>query len=598
MSEMILPGVYIEVRPEGLIAPGQITVGNVGVVGTAAKGPINTPVLLSSFTDAKRNFYEYDPWLNPSTGKPNQSPLTLVRALELVFNFGATTVYAVRVTGMDNHGNTKAVKAHLTPQTAGANCVKLAALTEGTWGNDLSLDVIPAQTDAFIEDEPVPVSGPGALKLTRKVKQGGSPRNRVSKITAGVTTLLNVVNDAAPAAGKNQVGLATTGANAGQLSFAAGEAPAASDQLIASYVVGQPDAVTVTLHLDRAQEVYTVADGNQLRDLMNDQSAWVSADTTGCPAAGKLPSLISPDTPALFAGGDNAANVSNTGQPDADYEGGLNTLLNQEVHIVVAAGQVGVGQDFPFGNKLDAHCQKASTDAIKHDRIAVVGTALAEPNRRGDLPTDPNNQEDTFFEKVIGHNLDSDRVILVAPGIKATDTSMDPAEEVTLPGAYTAAAVAGLLASFPPHISLTNKTLPVDDLEVYWDDAHLTQLVQNRVLGVEKRQGFHVVKGITTTTGSAFTQITTRRIVDYAKFGVRSAASPYIGLLNNERVRAALRATINSFLAGMVQDEMLISYDLSVTATRDEEIKGIANVTMTLQPTFSIDFIKVTMFLQ
>jgi hypothetical protein len=59
-----------------------------------------------------------------------------------------------------------------------------------------------------------------------------------------------------------------------------------------------------------------------------------------------------------------------------------------------------------------------------------------------------------------------------------------------------------------------------------------------------------------------------------------------------------MRATINSFLAGMVQDEMLVGYDLSVTATRDDEIKGIANVTMTLQPTFSIDYIKVTMFLQ
>jgi hypothetical protein len=86
--------------------------------------------------------------------------------------------------------------------------------------------------------------------------------------------------------------------------------------------------------------------------------------------------------------------------------------------------------------------------------------------------------------------------------------------------------------------------------------------------------------------------------VDYAKFGVRSAATPYIGLLNNDRVRGALRATLNSFLKGMVDDEMLVSYQLNVTATRDEEIKGIVQVTMTLQPVFSIDFIKVTMFLQ
>jgi len=304
------------------------------------------------------------------------------------------------------------------------------------------------------------------------------------------------------------------------------------------------------------------------------------------PGADGLPSDIGSQIAGQFTPGQN-------GLAGADYGSGLLALLNQEAHIIVAAGQ-----DDTFGNALDRHCQEASTDAIKHDRIAVVGTALAEPKKPGNLPIDPNNQEDPFFQKVIGHNIDSDRVILVSPGIKWIDTAANPPADVTLPGAYTAAAVAGLLASFPPHISLTNKTLAADDLEIYWDDAHLTQLVLNRVLAVENRQGLHIVKGITTTTRRAFAQITTRRIVDYAKFGVRSAANPYIGLLNNERVRGALRATINSFLAGMVQDEMLISYDVSVTATRDDEIKGIANVTMTLQPTFSIDYIKVTMFLQ
>jgi hypothetical protein len=48
----------------------------------------------------------------------------------------------------------------------------------------------------------------------------------------------------------------------------------------------------------------------------------------------------------------------------------------------------------------------------------------------------------------------------------------------------------------------------------------------------------------------------------------------------------------------MVDDEMLTFYKLDVTATRDEEKRGIAKVTMTLQPTFSIDYIKVVMFLE
>jgi hypothetical protein len=47
----------------------------------------------------------------------------------------------------------------------------------------------------------------------------------------------------------------------------------------------------------------------------------------------------------------------------------------------------------------------------------------------------------------------------------------------------------------------------------------------------------------------------------------------------------------------MVTDEMIVSYELDVTASRDDEIRGIARVTMTVRPTFSIDYIKVVMFL-
>ena len=118
-----------------------------------------------------------------------------------------------------------------------------------------------------------------------------------------------------------------------------------------------------------------------------------------------------------------------------------------------------------------------------------------------------------------------------------------------------------------------------------------------RVLALERKNGsVKVVKGITTDKG-AWKQITTRRIVDYAKFGVRQGSQPYIGRLNNDRVRKSLKATLDGFLATMKQDEMLTEYTLEVTATRDDEIEGRCIVTMTLQPTFSIDYIKVIMYL-
>src|ERR1043166_5456035 len=226
----------------------------------------------------------------------------------------------------------------------------------------------------------------------------------------------------------------------------------------------------------------------------------------------------------------------------------------------------------------------ASLGEVKRDRIPVVGSRPAA------TPINPS----AFIAAAGTPALESDRVIYVMPGIKANDAAAK--KEVTLPGAYAAAAIAGMLSARAPHISLTNKVLNVGALEVDFNAAQLSSLVQAGVLALEHRRGQRVVKGITTDPG-AFQQITTRRIVDFAKFGVRAAAEPYIGLLNNDRVRKALKGSINGFLADMVTDEMLESYDLDVTATRDDEIRGIARVTMTVRPTFSIDFIKVVMFL-
>jgi len=168
---------------------------------------------------------------------------------------------------------------------------------------------------------------------------------------------------------------------------------------------------------------------------------------------------------------------------------------------------------------------------------------------------------------------------------------------VALPAPYAAALVAGKLSTLAPHVSLTNKDLPAADLTREYSRAQQKQLLGNQVLVLQKHLGIRVLKGITTDTG-AFRQISVRRIVDYAKAGVRIGSNPYIGRLNNSRVRAALKATLDGFLSGMVLDEMLTGYQLDVSATRAQEIVGQAIVTMILQPTFSIDYIKVIMNLQ
>ena len=579
MAELVLPGVSIEVRDEGLLIPLGVSVGNLGVVGTASKGPVGVPVLLGSYGEAREIFGEYDPWIDG-----NQKELTLVRALEQAYRHGAGPVFAVRVTSTEAaasgddfisswNKNTKARRAvfSVAGETAASTAAVFKARTHGTWGNRIAVNVLAAEEGALVVDEKH--AGPGSpITLTRKV--AASARNRVRMEVGGPGGPVKVftVVSAAPAAGQVQLDPA-----AKTLTFAAGEEPAAGDTVFASYLVPTADSRRVVIRHGGTTETYTVADGNHLVALVNDSrspSTLVKADS----GSGEVPKAHGgEDDFREFGKAPNAPGSDGADAATTDYDLGFEQLVNEPAHIMVAAGL----DSTDYGTELKAHCEAASGDRHQAERIGVTGGKLS-----------------ATFDQLRGHGLDSPRLIFAAPGIKTTDAASG--KEVTLPGAYTAAAIAGMLSVIDPEVSLTNKAPSVDGLQTRFTRPQLEQLVQSRVLVLEdsRDRGIRVVKGITTATNTAWHQITTRRIVDYAIFGTRSAGRPFIGRLNNERVRSALRTSINSFLADMVLDEMLISYELDVTATRDQEIRGIVLVTMVLRPVFSIDFIKVTIFLQ
>jgi hypothetical protein len=468
IGEMIIPGTYIDVRAEGLIGVPGIATGNVGVVGTANRGPLNEVVVLGSYGEARDIFGSYDAW---ATGA-GANPLTLTRALEQVFKGGASTVYAVRIA---NEGNTPMASMSWNIGTAAApGALVISAKTPGTWANDIS------------------------VSLT---------------------------------------------------------SPADEDPIL-------------TLQLGRVKEVYQEPDLAALAAGLA-ASTLVNASAVSAANASVVPTRA---TASATPGGPNGAQVTTI-----EFAAGLALLAPKEVNIIVAGGAIAKDH----ASTLLAHLEQTENDG--RERIAVVG---ASTDSTGTLISDD-----------VGAG-SSPRLILVAPGLLADDAAKTGADKrVQLSAAYSAALVAGRLASLAPHVSLTNKAVPADGLTTEYTRAQQKQLLLNQVLVLHKNLGIRVLKGITTDT-EAFRQISVRRIVDYAKAGVRLGSNPYIGRLNNSRVRAALKATLDGFLANMVQDEMLTGYTLDVSASRRDEIEGRAIVTMTLQPTFSIDFVKVIMNLQ
>jgi hypothetical protein len=322
---------------------------------------------------------------------------------------------------------------------------------------------------------------------------------------------------------------------------------------------------TLTLQAGATKETYTGANVGEVHDAIaggdsklvgvgNAQNATAAFDTVS--------------TATAFTGGDDLPNVTSSNVAD-----GLDALAHQTINILVVAGMGSA----TIRGVVGAHLEQTENDGF--ERIAILGASAS------DQATVAGEAADVADK----------RIVLVAPGMQATDAANG--KTVTLPPPYLAAQVAGRLSAVAPEVSLTNQTVAVDDLDVHYNSATLKSLLLDRVLLVRPKFGFQIVKGITTDTG-AFKQISVRRVVDYAKAGVRLGADPYIGRLNNARVRAALKATLDGFLSQMVLDEMLVAYQLDVSATRAQEIAGIAVVAMTLEPTFTIDYIRVTMTLQ
>jgi hypothetical protein len=645
MTEMVVPGTYITVRAEGLISAGRVATGIVGVVGTAANGPIGVPITLSGLTDARARFGLSDDFDRPEDGA---NPLTLFRALEQIYSNGAASVMAVRVAGQSQSSATFAVQ-----DEDGLNVAVLSARTPGTWANNVRIQIDPAEDPCRVEDESHTEDfdqlGYGSIRP--------SPENRI-RITRGATrrtetpdiVYRRVVRDEEVARRNNRFFLASVNADApvveepdinlirvldadgevvreysdgdilygaggapgegevrvdtttGELTFEATEVPSGTETVVATYALDHPEpesgqvrltawdgtldfaedeapdaaegdtlaasyliepeaCVQVTLTYGPVIERYTVPDGNLLASQVNSSSTLVSAEADGTNGDNRPQTGVD----AYFGTGVNVPGSNGAEAGRDEYTLGLEALADRLVNIVVLAGQ----DAGTMGSALLGHLN--STEQTDYERIGVIGA--------------PGESTADF----LGHSMADERVILVAPGLR------DPSGTI-LPPAYTAAAVAGLISSVPVQTSLTNKTLNVSGLSTRFNRGEQGQLIRRNVLAVIERDGFRVLKGITTEgEGAPFSAIPTRRIVDYAKYGVRSAANPYIGRLNNVRVRAALQSTLDAFLTRMVEDEALTGYELQVTATRAQEIAGEVSVVMTLQPTFSIEFIRVVM---
>jgi len=245
-----------------------------------------------------------------------------------------------------------------------------------------------------------------------------------------------------------------------------------------------------------------------------------------------------------------------------DYEKALEMLESDpDIDMVVACDVT----DPEIHALVEAHCKKMSTDA--KNRIGL-GTAA-----KGESIKDICNRTTV---------LASDRFALVAP--------------------YgNLGAVAGLISRLNYYESPTFKALSgISKLEACYTPSEQMELLKAGVIPLEAQRGrgIIVVKGITTSKE----QISVMRIADHSVRGVKSIADLFIGTLNSQSGRMALKGKITEFLMRMEREGSIVpsvdgkepAFLLDVYSSELDFAQGIVRADLAVRPVRAMDYIYAT----
>jgi hypothetical protein len=166
-------------------------------------------------------------------------------------------------------------------------------------------------------------------------------------------------------------------------------------------------------------------------------------------------------------------------------------------------------------------------------------------------------------------------------------------------------ALAGLLGRQDYFQSPTFKTIAAPGAPPgTYTDAQLTQLLDGNVLVINERRklGIIVVKGILTSGRD----INVQRVANKAVRDVKAIADVYIGLLNNEGARNALRQQIVALLLQMERDGAIVpsvdgtdpAFKVDVYSTQADFANGIVRIDIATRPVREIKFIYGTILVQ
>jgi hypothetical protein len=256
-------------------------------------------------------------------------------------------------------------------------------------------------------------------------------------------------------------------------------------------------------------------------------------------------------------------------------------LYNEDFDIVVIPGKT----DDSFQSAILA---KLNTRAGNDDRFAVYFSGVAKDET---LPT------------IAARISSGQRLALVAPAIKYINR-VDSSEQI-LDGSYLACAYAGVTALGYPELSATHKTLSVAGVmansatnKEYYNNSESELLLQNRVVPITKiSSAIQPVRAVTRhpSTTEVFYEQNIVQITDYVRKQALDILNPFIGSPNLQRTRTVMAKNIDGALEQDKLDEIIVDY--LPTEITEGASPDTVNVSITIKPTFLVNFINVVLTL-
>jgi len=606
----IKPQVATYVDDSALTPIGLVGSNVIGMMGPAKDGIPNQAYLLTSLNDATDIFGE--------------GPL--VDGVAMAFNGGAQYIWATRVGGTYD-GATRlftGAPSQAFFETADGTGIpfKLLSNAYGTQANGISVTTHATGSSASVRGVTVSVSaqgntimGEGIFYDTLKIAAGaGSPASTSFTVASGILTI-------------------TDGTNTGPTIALAGVASTTDlvERIKADMQLATPGAIddtkftfTVLKEVPGTQlddGAVSVATGNTdtLRADVKAVFDWINAgvqpyvyaedsdDIFTSTAVKDLDLLRTANTPGtIFTFNMADGTLATIGSIDSTtYTGVLAEIyedLDIDLVVPIVDDYLGVTNSDDAAAIFSAtlsHCKAMST--IKsEERIGLVGYQF----EAGVLPAGTTSISDGDADLLVtdlkanAATFNSPYMVVCTPRLKAFDTK---GILKLFNGTYTAAYVAGLIASFPVGEPITNKDITgIQGLSTYFKNRQILQLIDNGVCTIERvGAALKVVQGVTSwISDDNFNkkEISVRLVTNYIAKNCRENLKQFIGRKNSLQMLQIIKGSLVQVLRELENNEIIVGTptypayrNLSLSADGD-----VVRVSFECSPVLPINYILIT----